>query len=369
MITLHVDLGKQWRGGQSQALLLMNGLEKRGHTAQLLTLQDSPLALRAQGAGIHVHSVAQGASRAHAALRISQLVTALNADVVHAHEAHAVTAVWLARLGPRAAFVAARRLAYPVRQNWASRSKYRSSNRILAVSRFVAESVVNSGIPDRQVTVIYDGVEIPPPVTGEERLQARRRWGMEGDLPLLGCVGYLLPEKGQDLLLWAWPAIRKHSAGSRLLLAGDGPSRLHLERLALELGIESSVHFAGHVEDVAEVYKALDVFLFPSPAEPLGSSMLTALAYRLPTVALPSGAVPEVIEDGRNGVLARGPGPEEFAAAVSRVLHDALLAVRLGAAGRATVEKRFSTDNMVEETLRVYEQVHREKTGPGMTAS
>ena len=158
-------------------------------------------------------------------------------------------------------------------------------------------------------------------------------------------------------------------AASRLLLAGDGPSRPQLEQLALELGLGDSVHFAGHVENIAEVYEALDVFLFPSPAEPLGSSMLAALAYRLPTVALARGAVPEVIEDGRNGLLASGADPEEFASAVSRVLHDASLAVRLGAAGRATIAKRFSSDRMVEETLRVYEQTCRQRAGTGMTSA
>jgi L-malate glycosyltransferase len=365
MITLHVDLGRQWRGGQSQALLLMKGLQARGHVAQLVTLRGSPLALRAEAEGIHVHKVGATACRLRAASRISNLVAEMNADVIHAHEAHAVTAIWLARIGGRATAVASRRLAYPLGRSWASQAKYRGAARILAVSRFVAGTVEASGIPGRQVAVVYDGVEIPAPVSGDDRLRARRRWGVEGNRPLLGCVGYLLPEKNQELLIRAWPAVRKASDTSRMLIAGDGPCRRCLEKLALELGVKDSIHFAGHVENIAEVYAALDVFLFPSHAEPLGSSMLAALAYGLPTVAVAGGAVPEVIEDGQNGLLASGPDPAEFASVVGRILHDDGLAKRLGKAGRGTIHQRFAADRMVEETLRVYEQACRERVETG----
>ena len=140
------------------------------------------------------------------------------------------------------------------------------------------------------------------------------------------------------------------------MLAGDGPCRARLERLAAELGVARAVEFAGHVEDVAAVYRSLDVFLFPSLAEPLGSALLTAMAYGLPVVARPSGAVPEVIEDGGNGLFA-SEEPGAFAAAVLRLLDDAELAARLGAAARLTVEQQFSADAMIQGTLQVYHRV------------
>jgi glycosyltransferase involved in cell wall biosynthesis len=250
-------------------------------------------------------------------------------------------------------------VAYPIAQNQFALARYRHAHRIVAVSRFVRESVLASGLPSEQVEVIYDGVQVPHLLTQEEGLEARRRWDVpdSSDLPLLGCVGYLLPEKGQELLIRALPIVRKEYQDCRLVLAGDGPCRAGLERLALQLGVERAVQLAGVVDDISQVYQALDVFLFPSLAEPLGSSLLSAMAYGLPVVAIAGGAVPEVIEDGRNGLLVHTPEPRGIAAAVLRLLHDPSLSARLGIAARKTIEERFSADRMAQETIDLYQRV------------
>lgn len=360
MMTLHVDLGNQWRGGQSQALLLMKGLRARGHGAELVALQDSPLARRAEAEGIRVHAVAPGFSRIRAALAISRTLDESKSEIVHTHEAHALTAAWLCRAGRRAGLAASRRLAYPLQRNYFSLSRYRHTSRVIAISQFVAGRVISSGIAARQVAVVYDGVEIPQPVPAEEREKARQRWNVQPGQRVFGCVGYLLPEKGQELLVRAWPAVRQQSGLCKLILAGDGPCRARLEALAGELGIADSVLFTGFVENVADVYAALDVFLFPSLEEPLGSSMLTALAYGLPTIAQARGAVPEVITDGENGLLVEGSKPEQFAVAITTMIREPEFAARLGAAARGTIQDRFSADRMVDETLRVYQQISAE---------
>jgi glycosyltransferase involved in cell wall biosynthesis len=250
-------------------------------------------------------------------------------------------------------------VAYPIVQNRFALARYRCAHRIIAVSRFVRESVLASGVPGEQVEVIYDGVQVPHLPIREERLGARRRWDVpdSSNLPLLGCVGYLLPEKGQEFLVRALPIVRKQSPDCRLVLAGDGPCRAGLERLALELGVEGAVQFAGVVDDVSQAYQALDIFVFPSLAEPLGSSLLSAMAFGLPVVAVAGGAVPEVIEDGRNGLLVRAPEPSGIAAAVLRLLHDPALAARLGSAARKTIQERFSADRMTQETVDLYQRI------------
>ncbi len=333
MTSLHIDLGRQWRGGQSQALLLVRGLLALGHRAELVARKGSPLAERALAAGVRVHP-------------LWQLLRSEAYALVHAHDAHGLTAAWLAGAARRSRLVASRRVAYPLSRNPLARARYRAA-RIIAVSNFVKDSVIESGLPAGQVEVVYDGVELPDLEAGRE---------LHGP-PRLGCVGYLLPEKGQELLIRALPLVLARHADCRLLLAGDGPCRVALERLAAQMGVARAVEFAGHVEDVAAVYRSLDVFLFPSLAEPLGSALLSAMAYGLPAVALARGAIPEVIEDGRNGLLVGGSEPGAFAERVLRLLDDSPLAVRLGAAARQTVEQRFSADAMIQSTLQVYHRV------------
>ncbi len=356
LVTLHVDLGRQWRGGQSQALLAIEGLRSRNHEAELVALRGSPLAERARSAGVTVHEASSSPALLMAAGAIREQQRRASFDVVHCHDANGLTAAWIARAHRRSKVIASRRVAYPLSGNPLARARYISAAEIAAVSRFVAESVIGCGVGEDHVAVVYDGVEIPPPPSPSERAAARAEWNIPPGAPLLGCVGYLLPEKGQDLLIRALPFILESQPNARLLLAGAGPCRTALEELARDLGVTGSVIFAGHVPQVEPVYAALDVFVFPSVAEPLGSSLLSAMARGTPAVAVGRGAVPEIITDGVDGLLAE-PEPSNFAAAAVRVLADISLAARLGAAGRKRIETRFSADRMVEDTLELYRRV------------
>jgi glycosyltransferase involved in cell wall biosynthesis len=257
--------------------------------------------------------------------------------------------------------VVSRRVAYALHPSPLARARYLSVRRILAVSKFVEKSILNSGMTLENVEVVYEGVEVPPLVTPEARRRARQRWGVSEHEWLLGCVGYLLPEKGQEFVVCALPAVRAKIPGARLLLAGDGPCRARLEALARDLGLRDAVIFAGFVEDVPQVYAALDVFVFPSLAEPLGTSLLAAMAWGLPVLAVASGGVPEYAEDGNNGLLVPRPDADLFAAGLLRLLGEESLRMRLGREARRGIEERFSVGRMVENTIRVYKDVLNER--------
>jgi glycosyltransferase involved in cell wall biosynthesis len=357
MIPLIVDLETEWRGGQNQALLTAKEMLERGHDAQLVAIRDSPLARRAAQAGIQVHEVAARAKRSRAALLLRKLLSQGQFDVVHANEPHALTAAWFAGAHKRLPVVTSRRVAYPLQKNAIARSRYLMASRILAVSRFVAASVTKSGIPANKVEVVYEGVEVPPAITPEGRGRARQRWGVAANERLLGCVGYLLPEKGQESVVRAMPEVRAKFPGTRLLLAGDGPCRARLEGLAKQLNLQSAVIFAGFVEDVAQVYAALDVFVFPSLAEPLGTSLLAAMAWGLPVLAVASGGVPEYVQDRENGVLVAESNSELAAAGLLRLLTNDSLITEFGRQARQTIEDKFSAGRMAENTLNAYQKV------------
>ena len=357
MIPLIVDLETEWRGGQNQALLTAKGMIACGHDAQLMAIRDSPLARRAVQAGIQVHQIAASAKRSRTAILLRKLLSLKSFDVVHANEPHALTAAWLAGAHKTVPVVASRRVAYPLRKNAIARSRYQATSRILAVSGFVAESVVQSGIPAGKVEVVYEGVEIPPTITSESRERARQSWGVAGNERLLGCVGYLLPEKGQESVLCAMPEVRAKFPGTRLLLAGDGPCRERLEGLTKQLGLQDAVIFAGFVEGVAQVYAALDIFVFPSLAEPLGTSLLAAMAWGLPVLAVASGGVPEYVDDRENGLLIAESNAELAADGLLRLLTDDSLSTQLGRKARQTIEEQFSAGRLAEHTLGVYQKL------------
>jgi len=357
MIPLIVDLETEWRGGQNQALLTAKGMLACGHDAQLVAIRDSPLARRAVQAGIQVHEVAARAKRARAAVLLRKLLSQNKFGVVHANEPHALTAAWLAAAHRKVPVVTSRRVAYPLQNNAIARSRYLMARRILAVSRFVAASVIESGLPADKVEVVYEGVEVPPAITPEAHERARQRWSVAGNERLLGCVGYLLPEKGQESVLRAMPEVRAKFPGTRLLLAGDGPCRERLEALAKQLDLQGAVVFAGFVEDISLVYAALNIFVFPSLAEPLGTSLLAAMAWGLPVLAVASGGVPEYVHNGENGWLVAESHPELVADGLLRLLTNDSQRAELGRNARQTIEDKFSAGRMVENTLNAYQRV------------
>lgn len=361
MKPLFVDLETDWRGGQNQFLLTLRGLRARGHEAELVAPRDSALAERASELGIPVHIADRFLMRLQAALVLRRLLGEGRFDVLHANEPHGLTAAWLAGAHRHIPVVVSRRVGYPLSRNRLALARYCAARRVIAISLWVAKSVATSGLSQERISVAYEGVEIPSLPTAEERRRARERWGAKEETQLLGCVGVFLPDKAQELLIRAIAALRTEFPNARLLLAGDGPLRTHLEKLARELGVGDAVLFPGFVKDIEAVYMALDAFLFPAQFEGLGTSLLAAMSYGLPSIAIDCCAFGEIIEQEKSGLLVSVPDVSEFSAAVARVLRDAELARRLGHGARQRVIQKFSADRMVEGTLRVYEEVLRER--------
>jgi L-malate glycosyltransferase len=352
---LIVDLGRDFRGGQDQALLLLRGLLKRGHAPQLIALRDSLLASRATESGAVVHEVPQKFRRLAAALAIRRLLQRRQVDIVHANEPHALTSAWLARAHRFVPLVVSRRVELPLSSDSFSMARYRAAGRVVAVSDFVEKSMRGSGLPSDRVEVIFVGVEIPAPVSQADRDRARSRFAIPPESVCLGNVAALVPEKGHVLLLRAFAELHARFPKCALLIAGDGREMASLQALVQQLHLETVVKFPGFVSDVESVYAATDVFVFPSHHEPLACAMLSAMAYGLPVVAFDRGGNPEAIEDGRNGLLVKELDPAALAAALARLAAHPEEAALLGRAARETVITRFSQDRMTEETLRLYE--------------
>jgi glycosyltransferase involved in cell wall biosynthesis len=354
---LVVDLDTEWRGGQNQALLMLEGLNARNYVAELVSPRNSELGNRAHARGVTVHSVSQHFSRISAALKISELTETGKFDIVHANEAHAVTAAWLARAHRRVPFVISRRVGYPIRNSSLARSRYEAATRILPISAWVAERLATSGIKSEQMTVVYEGVEIPRLPSVEVRREARALWGITDDSLLLGCVGVLLPDKGQDLLIRAVADLRNQFPHARLLLAGDGPDKPRLKHLATKLGIDDAVIFAGFVKAMDPVYAALDVFLFPSRFEGLGTSLLAAMSYAVPSIAFSCCAFGEIIEDHQSGFLVETGDETALRNATAALLRDPAHAKQIGLTARTRIEQKFSAQKMVDSMIQVYESL------------
>jgi glycosyltransferase involved in cell wall biosynthesis len=357
MIPLLVDLEREWRGGQNQFLLLLKGLYERGHAAELLTAKGSSLGHRASKLGFCVHYSSRDGLQVPAAAAIRRLMADGRFDLVHVNESHALTAAWLSRAHRRAPLLISRRVGFPIGKNYFSRARFAAATRIIANSNWVAEQVRAYGVSRDRVTVIYEGVEIHAPVTTEIRKAARTRWGVDKKEKLLGCAGVLLQDKGQEWAIRALAQLRGEFPECRLLLAGEGQYREELQRLAAELKLQDAVIFAGFVRDVENVYRALDVFVFPALFEGLGTSLLAAMAHGVPSVTYFGCALGEIVENGKSGLQVEPKNPEALAGAIRSILVDSDFAAKMGAKGRERIDKVFSAEQMVDETLKLYREI------------
>jgi glycosyltransferase involved in cell wall biosynthesis len=356
MRILFVDLEREWRGGQSQAFLTVRGLQDRGHKVELLAAQNSPLAQRVVKIGAPVHQVPRFGLRAWAASAIRRLTAEGRFDLVHLNEPHAVTSAWMARVQAKVPLLFSRRIGFPLQKNWVSRQRYRAIDRFLPNCNDVARSLMEAGIAAERITVVYEGVELPPPMTPEMRRSDRRHWGVKEDEFLFGCTSVFVPEKGQRHLIAALPQVREQFPRTRLLLAGDGRCRAELESLTRQLGQNEALIFAGFVENIDQVYTALDAYLFPSEIEGTGTALQAAMAWGLPCISTARGGLHEIVENERSAIVVE-PNGKEFAQAMIRLLGDEGLRKRLGESGRREIEKRLSAEQMAENTIRVYEDV------------
>ncbi|MCA9257423.1 MAG: glycosyltransferase, partial [Phycisphaerales bacterium] len=186
------------------------------------------------------------------------------------------------------------------------------------------------------------------PPTAAERADARTAYGLDDETMLLAWTGRLSPEKNLDTLIRALPLCRRRRL--RLILAGDGPERGRLEKLASNINSQASpvsddaftsrVQFLRDVVDVRPLLHAADLFVFPSVSESLGLSLIEAMACNLPAIALRPdedrvrNAGAEILDEGRCGALVDQNTPEAFAAEIDRLLNSAEERARFALAAR-----------------------------------
>jgi len=228
----------------------------------------------------------------------------------------------------------------------------RMPGEIFAVSHDLARHMAAEGFPSYRIGVIHNGIDIGPAPGEENAVHARTTLGLEPGNFVVGTVGRLDPVKDFTSLLLAFAtAARSHW---RLVLIGDGPEDNTLRQLARDLGIDARVRFLGLRQDVRELLPAFDVFANSSVHEGVSLTILEAMATALPVVATRVGGTPEVVEDGRTGVLVPSRMPEALALALNTLAASPSWRAELGAAAYRRAAERFTVDGMLEAYARAY---------------
>ena len=205
---------------------------------------------------------------------------------------------------------------------------------------------------------------------GIDPRSARAKFGLDGG-PWLLTVARLEWHKGIDTVIRALPAVRARHPGTRYAVAGVGPRRPELERLAQDLGVAAAVRFLGSVsdDDLPGLYNAATLYVGASRryellAEGFGISLVEASASGLAVVGGDSGGVADAVRDGETGILVNPEDPAAVAAGIVRLLDDEGLRARLGAGGRRAVETYYNWDRVARDFIRI-DAAARRPSSPG----
>lgn len=369
---LQISSAQSLGGGERHFADLVNGLVDRGHEVHVALRPNSPLIgeLRlGEQMGLPKARVANVATLplrnsldATSARVLSRLVRRNQIQIVHAHMARDYPlAAYAVRRNKGARLIVTRHVLFPLSR--LHRVTLSRAARIIAVSEAVAAQLRADAVakPER-ISVVLNGIDARRFGNASNRFSREQflgSWGLPGNSLLIGTVGELTPLKGQEEFLRAAAEVRKQFPNSHFIIAGTDSSRgnknrAFLERLIRELKLTEHVRLVGWVEDLAQLYCALDVFVSASHTESFGLVITEAMASGASVVATETEGAREIIQAGETGLLVPVGDVVALAAAIVELLGDEDKRARLGTTAQQAAVAQFSVERMIEETEEIY---------------
>jgi glycosyltransferase involved in cell wall biosynthesis len=236
---------------------------------------------------------------------------------------------------------------------------HRFTNILLGNSSAVVDELVAECGDQSKVSLIYNGIEVPPAATPEQRMALRREFGLPADAFVMVVNANFIACKGHADLFDALSLFKDRFAGPwRLLLIGrDLGTGATLRRQAAALGIADNIVWVEDRMDAQTALAAAHIAVVPSHQEGFSNSLIEAMAAGLPVIATRVGGNLDAIVDDESGLLVPVQDPAALMAAISRLRDDAALRQRLGTAARSRVKALFSLDTCVQRYLKLYTKV------------
>lgn len=353
-------------GTEGQVVELIRGLPRRYETRVAVTHNSGPLLEQIWQLGhfpeeFSFHGSVKKPNTAWQIARLAAWLRKQRADVVHAHDFYtALIAVPAAKLAGAKVIVGRLDLAHfhTRAQRAALALATKGADAVIANAEAIRRMLVDEeGIPDRRVSVIHNGIDLP-------RFDLRMREPLRSPLPEIDGAPVVVhvanmahPVKRQEDLLHAVAKLKAQGTALHAFLVGDGPRRGEVERACSELGVGDRVHFLGHRVDVPAVLARGTFGVLCSSHEGLSNAVIEGMAASLPMVVSAVGGNPDLIVDDERGYVVPAFNPEALAGAFTKVLADPAHARRMGANARAFVQRELTLERLVDRHDALYRAV------------
>ncbi|MDQ1638068.1 MAG: hypothetical protein QOF62_1407 [Pyrinomonadaceae bacterium] len=364
MRILQISSAQSLGGGERHLADLANGLAGRGHEVFVALRQHS--ALNDELAKVARENITtlplRNSLDVNSARALSKLVRENNIQIIHAHMARDYPlAAYATRRNSAAQLILTRHVLFPL--NRLHRLTFSGASRIIAVSQAVASQLRADNLaPPEKIAVVLNGIDVRRFAQAREqfnRQQFLERWKLPEAGLLVGTVGELTPLKGHQDFLRAATQISRQIPGCKFIIAGidhspDGKNEAEIEQLIDELDLPEQVRLVKWIDDLAQLYCGLDVFVSASHTESFGLAIVEAMASGTAVVVTETEGAREIVRHGETGLLTPISNPDAMSAAIRSLLTDEATRLRMAAAAQKDVAERFSVERMVDETEKIY---------------
>jgi glycosyltransferase involved in cell wall biosynthesis len=361
---VHVETGRHLYGGARQVLLLMCGLEARGHHGTLVCPDGSDIESAARELGLTVNGMTmRGDVDVGFAWRLARLLRRLRPDLVHVHSRRGADTFGglAARLAGSPAVLSRRVDSADPRG--LGRLKYAQYGRVIAISSCIRDQLASRGVPASKLRLVRSAVPAVADADGVTRETFVSRFGLPAGGFSIAVVAQLIPRKGHRFFLEAVAVLRDTHPGIRAVLFGIGPLQAELAAQVTALGLDEHVHFAGFEPNLARWIGHFDLLVHPAEREGLGIGVLEAQAAGVPVVGFRAGGLAEAVADGETGLLVTPGNVAALTAAMRSMIEDDQQRRRFAVAGPGRIRRDFGVEAMVEGNLAVYGEIIDERAG------
>lgn len=358
---IHISTPRTWRGGEQQLAYLVEELQDshfeqlvfcraKGAVAHWCTTQNQPCTTFTRKTALPL-----AAARQLAGLCKSGPPTLLHVHDSHAHTLAVLSAALFRNPSP---IIVSRRVDFPVKKSLLSRWKYNhpAVAKILCVSDMIRRITAPAIKDPEKLTVVHSGVDtsrFPYPASGI----LRREFQIPDHYHLIANVAAIAPHKDYFTFVDTAALLLQQQQNLHfLIIGGDGGEQAAVEAYIRSKALETHITLTGFRRDIPKVLPEIDILLFTSKTEGLGTSLIDAFLCEVPVVATKAGGIPELVTHAQTGLLAPPQAPEKLAAEVRRLLADPEFAAELCKRAREKAAT-FSKQKTAQQTLYWYRQV------------
>lgn len=357
---LHVSSPTGWRGGEQQLAYTNVELNKQGVFQLILCNKDGKLAAYCKENNInHSPESRKGGLDFSFAKKLAKLVKENNINIVHPHDSLAHSACLLAYMffGMKQSIVLHRRVDYAVNNSIVSRYKYNIAQikRIICVSEEVKRVLAPSLKKPEKAVVVHSGIDLNKFKLSNENL-LRNEYNLDDDTCLIGNVAAVTQQKDYFTFVETARVFLSKNSKVKFFIIGGGDQIEEIKELVKTYGLQEAIIFTGFREDINAVLPCLDILLFTSEKEGLGTTLLDAFAAKVAVVATNAGGIPELVKHGETGLLAPVKDTEQIAENLQLMVNNHKLRTELINKALSFVNG-FSKEETANKILAVYQEV------------